>query len=123
MTNPHRFPGTKCLGFFLVVVACLTSACSTMKPIAAKDNVLSAEQFSVGDRVVVTMSDGDRVEFTVSEVSPLGIGGDEQFIRYTEMRDAKSRKVSAAHTAGLVLAINVVLAAAAAMTGVPGTGM
>ena len=108
----------------IVLAATLSMAagCTAMKPLAVDgvdDSATLAEQLSVGQKVIVDTVDGERFKFTVTQVDDSGIGGENHFIAYGDIDELRTKKLSATNTAGMVLAVNVALAAAAVAIGVP----
>jgi len=109
-------------GFGLVALAAVLSAaagCTAMKPLAVNDHSELSQQLEVGQKVIVDTVDGERFKFTISEIDKSGISGEEHFIAYGDIDELRAKKLSATNTAGLVLAVNVALAAAAVAVGVP----
>jgi hypothetical protein len=73
------------------------AACSSMQPVRVSDlegNDRPAE-VREGDRVEVVTVDREKFEFTVSEVSGLGLGGKFGFIPYERMRSLSVRQPGA----------------------------
>jgi hypothetical protein len=83
-----------------MLIACLVvllAACSSMQPVHVSDlegNDRPAE-VREGDRVEVVTVDHEKFEFTVSEVSALGLGGQFGFIPYERMRSLSVRRPGA----------------------------
>ena len=70
------------------------AACSSMQPVRISDlkgNPAPAE-VSAGDRVEVTTRDGERFEFSVTELNEIGLGGKFGFIPYEKMRSLEVRQ-------------------------------
>ena len=118
----HRLPTTfrRAFGFIaLAAMLSMTAACSAMKPIAVDDHAQLAEQLSVGQKVIVETADGERFKFTITEIDDSGISGEEHRIAFDDIDELRTKELSATNTAGLILAVNVALAAAAVAVGVP----
>jgi len=97
----------------------MTTACTAMKPVAVNDRGELSEQLTVGQKVIVETVDGERFKFTITGIDDAGISGEEHFIAYRDIDELRTQRLSATNTAGMVLAVNVALAAAAVAIGVP----
>ena len=70
------------------------AACSSMQPVRVSDlkgNPAPAE-VREGDRVEVTTRDGEKFEFSVTELNEIGLGGKFGFIPYERMRSLSVRQ-------------------------------
>jgi len=70
------------------------AACSSMQPVRVSDlkgNPAPAE-VREGDRVEVTTRDGEKFEFSVTELNAIGLGGQFGFIPYERMRSLSVRQ-------------------------------
>jgi hypothetical protein len=94
---------------FLVVVA-LVNACSTTRPVTITGSQPLAGQIMVGDKVEVEKKDGTQLSFKVTEVSPEGLRGRDQFVPMEDI--ANAQVVEGAHPA---LVVFLVLVAATAV--------
>jgi hypothetical protein len=80
--------------FFLALLVLNLAACSSMQPVRVSDlkgNPAPAE-VREGDRVEVTTRDGEKFEFSVTELNEIGLGGKFGFIPYERMRSLSVRQ-------------------------------
>ena len=78
----------------LVLLIPLLAACSSMQPVGLSDlaDAQAPAEIGIGDRVEVVSRDGEKFEFTVTELSPIGLGGKFGFIPYRNMRRLSVRR-------------------------------
>ena len=79
---------------FLALLVLNLAACSSMQPVRVSDlrgNPAPAE-VREGDRVEVVTRDGEKFEFSVSELNEFGLGGQFGFIPYERMRSLSVRR-------------------------------
>jgi hypothetical protein len=79
-----------CLALLVMSLA----ACSSMQPVSVSDlaNGQAPAEIQTGDRVEVISRDGEKFEFTVTEVNAIGLGGKFGFIPYQNMRRLSVRR-------------------------------
>ena len=65
-----------------------------MQPVNVSDlaNEEAPAEIQVGDRVEVISRDGEKFEFTVTEINAIGLGGKFGFIPYQNMRRLSVRR-------------------------------
>ena len=59
--------------------------------------------FEPGDKVTITKSDGQVVEFKVEEVNEQGISGDGKYVAYTDMREVLITELDSEKTTEVVV--------------------
>lgn len=72
----------------------MLAACSSMQPVRVSDlgDGQAPAEIGVGDRVEVISRDGEKFEFTVTEINAVGLGGKFGFIPYRNMRRLSVRR-------------------------------
>ncbi len=78
----------------VVLLIPLLAACSSMQPVDVSDlaDARGPAEIEVGDRVEVISRDGEKFEFTVTEINSIGLGGKFGFIPFQNMRRLSVRR-------------------------------
>jgi hypothetical protein len=87
----------------LLILVLLLAGCSSMQPVSVHDlaDAEAPAEIVVGDRVEVITKDGEKFEFTVSEINAVGLGGKFGFIPYERMRKLSVRRPGSESDSGL----------------------
>jgi hypothetical protein len=118
----------KALTTCLVALVCLSTACTTMRPVAADATGDSIRrEIKPGDTVQVVMKDGTVHSFQITEVGATSLGGNAVTmwkggldpagsrvdVPYSEMTQLDVKRTSGLKTAGFVAAVAIVVVAIA----------
>jgi hypothetical protein len=81
----------------VALLVTMLAACSSMQPVRVSDleNGQASAGIEAGDRVEVISRDGEKFEFTVTEINESGLGGKFGFIPYRNMRRLAVRRPGA----------------------------
>lgn len=89
-------------------------ACTVMRPLTVNPTQLRST-LNQGDRVAVTTTNGQQLQFTIEEINEQGLHGDGQNIAYSDIQGISRKETSTGRT--VLLAIGVVAVGAAAAGG------
>ena len=72
----------------------MLAACSSMQPVRVSDlgEGQAPAEIGVGDRVEVISREGEKFEFSVTEINTVGLGGKFGFIPWRNMRSLSVRR-------------------------------
>lgn len=88
-----------------IAILAFTTACTSMRPITATDEMTWQAQLQAGDEVHVRRNDGSEVLFTIEQLDAEGISGGGIDVAYVDIDELNVSKTSAAKSAGLGVAI------------------
>ena len=63
----------------------------------------------MGDSVKITKNDGEEVRFKVSEITDSGIGGEGQYVAYSDIGEIRSAQFSTGATVGVSVMTGYIL--------------
>lgn len=83
--------------FLVALLVSMLAACSSMQPVRVSDlgEGQAPAEIVIDDRVEVISRDGEKFEFTVTEINEVGLGGKFGFIPYRNMRSLSVRRPGA----------------------------
>jgi hypothetical protein len=86
-------------GLLLVFSISFLAACSSMQPVSVSHlaGKETNSEVQVGDRVEVVNRAGEKIDFTVTDITPQGISGEFGFVRYDEMRSLRVQRHGASN--------------------------
>jgi len=109
MTSIIQTPATIYRIFLCLILLTFTVGCSTFQRLPGTDQATITSQVAVGDSVKITKNDGEEVRFKVSEITDSGIGGEGQFVAYSDIGEIRSAQFSTGATVGISVMTGFIL--------------
>jgi len=109
MTSIIQTPATIYRIFLCLILLTFTVGCSTFQRLPGTDQATITSQVAVGDSVKITKNDGEEVRFKVSEITDSGIGGEGQFVAYSDIGEFRSAQFSTGATVGISVMTGFIL--------------
>jgi hypothetical protein len=101
MTSKNYLAVLCCRVVAIVLCLCLTTGCTTFKPLETKEPQTIMEEIKPGDELILTTRDGRIRELKVKEATAQQLVGESEVVNLSDITNIERREFSVWKTGGL----------------------